>query len=124
MIQRIQTVYLLIIAGLMLAILFLPLTEITMSVFYGVIGVLSLGTVFCYNNRKLQIKLCYLILALLVLSFIAMYFIVWAPNQEAMQGTLPMLWIGIPAIAVILNLLAIRGISKDDKLVRSLDRLR
>ena len=129
MIQRIQTVYLLLISSLMASMLFLPIAKIDSFAWIlytecSLTALLSLVTVFLYKKRKLQIKLCYGILGLLILSYLIMFFNFWLPNHSSeadIAFKAPMVF---PFFAIVLDILAIHAIQKDDKLVRSLDRLR
>ena len=150
MIQRIQTIYLLLVAFIMIAMLFFPLGEIfpetgdASSKFdaFGVHGqdnsavwflfvfpvsctLLSILTIFFYNRRKLQIKLGYLTLFIFVLIYIVGIFFLWNLTQKQPLATISLTIVStFPLIAFILEILAIRGIKKDEKLIRSLSRLR
>ncbi len=138
MIQRIQTIYLILIAGIMLAMLFLPIGEpVTIAgtsfdlgnswvlkLIYGLTALISAITIFFYKKRSLQISLCIGIFILLVLSYVAFYFLIWQPNKEYLNGLSYSYAIILPLVALILDILAILGVKKDEKLVRSLDRLR
>jgi glucose-6-phosphate-specific signal transduction histidine kinase len=107
---------------------FSPLASSFMKGFYmgyfAITALLALFNIFLYKKRKLQIRLCYALLLLPVLLYV-IYFIFdrqFLPLSEFFQQT-PLTFV-FPFIAVILIYLAIRGIKKDEKLVRSLDRLR
>lgn len=92
-----------------------------------VITILPLITIFMFNNRKRQLGMC--IGALLgTVAYIAQTLnyissVLGKMNPQPVSGSY---WIGsvIPAASLILIILAILGIKKDDKLVRSMDRLR
>ena len=148
MIQRIQTIYLLLITGVLIAALFLPLgtaVELDGSAHlfkplglilgneyqstWGLFCILLLATIvdfatiFLFKNRMLQIRMCIFSSCLLVgfyLAFIAFYFI--------LKGDMHMFRINwalcLPFVAVILNYLAIRAIGADEAKVQSLNRLR
>ena len=154
MIQRIQTVYLLLVVVLLVATLFMPLLTLqigqeffsmdasgvsrlinqeatalgtTWGLFAltAIIALVAMVTIFLYKNRILQIRLC-VFNALLMIGFYAyVAFLVWR-----WQGEVPeMQWqlklgLAFPVIALILDYLAIRNIGADEALVRSLDRLR
>ena len=82
-----------------------------------------------FKNRTLQMKMCRLnALFLLGLIFSMFYLIDKAQAMfEGMQIEAEIHYgIGtyLPLLAVVLNILATRAIKKDDKLVRSADRLR
>ena len=140
MLQRIQTVYLLIIVALMVATLFLPLAMLQAGdQFYSfdatgvstiaaepelvyptwglfaltaVISILALITIF-FN-------------AILMLGFYALFgFFVWILKDQLAGAALSVkIALSFPIIALILDYLAIRNIGADEALVRSLDRLR
>jgi len=129
MIQRIQTIYLLLILGLMASMLFLPIADIdsfswTLFAECSFTALLSLVTIFLYKKRKLQIKICYGILGLLILSYLIIFFNFWLPNYTSEAVVAFKIPVVFPFFAIVLDILAIRAIKKDEKLVRSLDRLR
>jgi hypothetical protein len=132
MIQRIQTVYLLLVFGLMVTMPFLPVVTIkindTLSFDLKLWETLlaafaALTAVFLYKNRKIQLIVCYSILGLLLLSYEFIFLDLWVNTQG--EGLLlfkaPIVF---PFFAIILDILAIVSIQKDEKLVRSADRLR
>ncbi len=84
--------------------------------------IIALVEIFTYKNRLTQMKLAiansFLMTATLVLMT---YFVVGL--QEEYQGDFG-LGIFVFALAMLLNILARRFIQKDEKLVRSVDRLR
>lgn len=154
MIQRIQTVYLLIIVALMIATLFLPLTVLqageslcsfdasgistmltdqpellypTWGLFAltAIIALISLITIVLYRKRILQIRLC-IFNAILMLGFYGLYaFYVWTVSKDLGDVDITgKIALTFPFISLILNYLAIRNIGADEALVRSLDRLR
>ncbi|GHS91927.1 hypothetical protein FACS1894174_08800 [Bacteroidia bacterium] len=125
MIQRIQTIYLILIAGILLAMLFIAQSSgieslhlYILTVASGVTALLSAITIFYYKKRPLQIKLCYVLLFLLIaiLTFIGITF-----GADALKIKFLVI---IPLISLVLDVLAIQGIKKDNKLIKSLDRLR
>jgi len=79
---------------------------------------LSLITIFLYKDRKLQLKLCFGGIALSIL-IIVIYFI----EMGKLSGSISLSSILVFAI-LIGYILAARGIWKDEKLVKSLDKLR
>lgn len=151
MIQRIQSVYLIIVAGLMLAMLFLPLgyvvVDLNIQVFnvFGIFSmtepkvqvtpwalyllpicsaVLSLITIIFYKRRKLQVNMCYLIIFSLLLFYVFLFMYTYVPGERYATNIEFVVATAFPLVSIILEGLAIRGIKKDDKLVRSLDRIR
>ncbi|MBR0340460.1 MAG: DUF4293 domain-containing protein [Alistipes sp.] len=155
MIQRIQTVYLLLATALMSLTLFLPLAtiwqggnEIIIKAWFvdGTVGfnaplplylvillslttILPLITIFLYKKRMVQIRFCVSEIVLLLGSaaFIALYCYrmcdVLAELMQDINFTLGFAAL-MPIVAIIPVVLAIRGIAKDEALVRSLDRIR
>ncbi|MCQ2194527.1 MAG: DUF4293 domain-containing protein [Paludibacteraceae bacterium] len=151
MIQRIQTVYLLIATVLSVVMFFFPLevlfTPSSGSYEFGLLGVsqngellystwpllvltilstiLSAGAIFCYKDRMLQSRLCVLNI-LLWIGFCIMFFVYLFINNAKFEITetaykLPMIF---PILNIIFVFLANKAIHKDEELVRSMDRLR
>ena len=153
MIQRIQTLYLLIITILNSLLFILPLNVLALpssNIKISILGLYSVKdglstletqlfpllaltsiiiliafvTIFLYKKRKLQMRLSlYNSVLGLGLSFLAIYF----TTQEAeLNHTQISFSIGliIPIIGSILSFLAFKAIKKDDDLVRSIDRIR
>jgi len=82
--------------------------------------VLSLVTIFMYSRRKLQAQMCLLSILLLVL-----WYVVLAVLPQRTGGIMHLEWPAVlPAISIILTFMARKGILADEKLVRSLDRIR
>ena len=148
MIQRIQTLYLLVTAALVATTLFTPLAsffsdagsfELHAFSFRAVAGdahqntfylglllaaacLLPVVTIFCFRNRMLQIRLCGVELVLLLgdLVFIAIY--CWlALRASGGEWSLIAASLRVPAVLVAM---AMRSIFRDEILVRSLDRIR
>jgi hypothetical protein len=132
MIQRIQTIWLFLVAVLGI-LMYLPVTEKTeltptfpyvllLGIECGLIVALSIFSIFRYKKRRLQIQLGYWTLLLWVLVYVTIFLNVWWYGIEKIVAwKLPALF---PLIAIVFTLLAIQAIKKDEKLVRSLDRLR
>jgi hypothetical protein len=113
MIQRKQTLFLLMAAILALVCLFVRLTWL--DTLQALSAVLSLATIFLYKKRILQARLC---LAGLFVIFI------WYIGLAVWQGCLLTTIDCLPMINAILIFMARKGILDDEKLVRSLDRIR
>ena len=154
MIQRIQSVYLLITALLtgnlifstmgtisgeqgIFALKFMGLTDITnpenpnivvstwpLTVLIILTTVLSLLAIFLYKNRILQIRVCGINIGLLAgLTGLILYTAHTLANT--VEGTLThSISMFLPLLGLILTLLAIRSIGRDEALIRSVDRLR
>lgn len=150
MIQRKQSIFLLLAFVVSVVCLCLPLGRIEpvgmdvgfrlynlfldkgSSVDYSVCGlfgilllssVISLGTIFLFKNRKLQASLCLCNEFLLVAWYIVLGVVtrnVVSPDASfsvAFQACLP-------AVAIVLNVMARAGVIHDEKLVRAADRIR
>lgn len=90
----------------------------------GATIVLEIITVFRYKKRRLQKRLCtaQIVLLLLTAGVTALY--LKSFGEEGFGPVALSVTAAFPLVAAILTLLARRGIVKDDKLVRSLDRIR
>lgn len=91
----------------------------------AVSAVISLATVFLYKNRKLQMNLCSiasLFTGLWYVDYLLMVFsIIPIPEVEATNFQFASC---LPLVALILVLMARKGVSDDEKLVRAADRIR
>lgn len=96
---------------------------------WGIFGILMLSalvafaTIFLYKNRMLQIRMSIFNSLLLVgyyIAFIAFYF--------ALKSDANLFRIGwalcLPLVSIVLNVLAIRAIGRDEVMVKAADRLR
>ncbi|MDR0962884.1 MAG: DUF4293 domain-containing protein [Mediterranea sp.] len=152
MIQRIQTLYLLIATALLVAALCLPLGQfvgddsITVSVFkplgitlhngdfyatwglFGILllsGIILLATIFLFKNRMLQIRMTVFSMILLVGYYIVFGVFLYMLLREDAVGRYQIGWsLCLPAISIILSYLAFRAIYRDEVMVRAADRLR
>jgi len=154
MIQRIQTLYLIIADLLLVTLFFLPLAEMIdkQGILYqlNITGVTREGTagggelsitlpvislfcltiimimliIFQFKNRARQIKLSYFTLFLLLALSGALYYYIWQYNNTLGGEYSVNISAAFPLIATILVYLAIRGIIKDENLVKSIDRIR
>jgi hypothetical protein len=81
--------------------------------------------IFNYLNRKRQIMMCYLAIVLILAHY---YWLVSTSKHAIGSVQLEVGNFGIgailPSIAIILILMAIKGVRNDEKLIRSADRLR
>ena len=85
-----------------------------------------LMAIFLYRNRKLQALFC-LFNALLIVGWYVCYFVVGQTVGDKSWGSVDFRpsWPAVfPAIACILYLMARHAIIADEKLVRSMDRIR
>lgn len=102
--------------------IFLPIGIITVG-----IGLLSVFTIFQYKNRALQIKLTN-VGVLSAVALIMSIFFLYVPMIEKKINIIPdyskAYAIYLPLVVLVFMVLANRAIKRDDKLVRSADRLR
>ncbi len=152
MIQRIQTLFLLLALVCMAVFYFVPfgslelttetgITDVPMGL-YGVdfgeehystlpllillsfVVLILIFTIFLFKHRILQMRICVfnLILAL-GCSGLAFFFLYQASEKFATNYSTSILVV-LPVVAAIFIALAIRGIAKDEALIRSIDRIR
>lgn len=95
-----------------------------LTILFGIILFLSAYTITQFKNRRKQIRMATLTLFLLIIYIgVLTAYILTAKNRLDVEVRL-LLPVAFPAIALIFNYLGMRGVAKDEKLVRSLDRLR
>ncbi|MDR1883678.1 MAG: DUF4293 domain-containing protein [Prevotella sp.] len=151
MIQRIQSIFLLLAGALMGVTVFSPLLTLSDStglltdfyslgtgklfdvqypawgvVFIAVLGALAaLINIFLYKNRNLQIK-AGILTSLLILFFYVTVYVYFGSytGKYNLSFTGIRYGMALPFIALIFNVLAVLRIKKDEKLVKSLDRIR
>jgi hypothetical protein len=88
------------------------------------VAFLSLSTILQYKKRKLQIKYGCVMLILLLLSYVIVFFNHLYPFTGTIDFSSFRISVLLPLIAIVFDILAILAIRKDEKLVRSADRLR
>ncbi|MDR0953895.1 MAG: DUF4293 domain-containing protein [Rikenellaceae bacterium] len=152
MIQRIQTLYLLLVAVLMAILCFVPFASflhenevfrqtvwgiaadgargelIVKTIPMGILAVLSallpLVVIFLYKKRGLQMRLCVVEMILLVgmIVYLAMY--LFRSGSDISDKLVFSVTDLFPLLAIILTFMAFKRIMKDEMLVKSLDRIR
>lgn len=151
MIQRIQSVYLLLVAILLVLAMCMPVGQfigadgVTSYLFnplgvtladgefqstWGLFGILLLGalialcTIFLYRNRMLQVRMTIFGSLLLVGYYIA-FFVFMFVLKDDLNASFQLGWaLCLPLVSIILNYLAFRGIYRDELMVKAADRLR
>jgi hypothetical protein len=91
-----------------------------------VITIMPLAAIFMFGNRKRQ-RTMTLMSMVLTIGFISMTLMrVSNFNNGTSAPVNGSYWIGsvLPVVAIVFLILALRGIRKDEKLVKSVDRLR
>jgi hypothetical protein len=94
-------------------------STIWFTVLSVIAGAIGLATIFLFRNRKLQLKLIYLGLFVSIV-LLTLYFL---EKRDFSTGNLA-LWAIFYFAILVSYLLAARGVRSDEKLVRSMDRLR
>jgi len=97
----------------------LPLTIIIILV-----AVLSVITIFFFKNRKLQLLLSGILTALISVLILVSFYYSYSVISKYDTTFVPGVKMALPFLQLIFSILAYRGIKKDDKLVKSYDRLR
>ena len=130
MIQRIQTIYLLMISivAILGIFLFTPtefvgfglLTPVVLKIYLVLTGSLSTLTLILFKRRKTQLSLNRLHSFFQILASIGLVYEI--SNTNDLEALLP--WLAIPILILILLLLSSNAIKKDEDLIRSIDRLR
>ena len=130
MIQRIQTIYLLMISivAILGIFLFTPtefvgfglLTPVVLKIYFVLTGGLSTLTLILFKRRKTQLSLNRLHYFFQILAAIGLVYEI--SNTNDLEALLP--WLAIPILILILLLLSSNAIKKDEDLIRSIDRLR
>lgn len=154
MIQRIQSLYLLITTALMGLALILPVASFTVAsgdvytlsafslssaaesqstIWMGILmvaaAVLPLITLFLFKRRMLQVRLCAVEIVLLLgcIAFEIIYYCLAGANALENVGVehRQFGWAAImPIVALVLSAMAARATFKDEVMVRSFDRIR
>jgi cytochrome bd-type quinol oxidase subunit 2 len=146
MIQRIQSLYLLLAAAAGAAALSFDLWRATLSngvkqsvnassnyllfVLYIIIILLALVTIFLFKKRKLQFRLTIFNILFGFGALAYQYYVVQQTADKLSTGGITITSASylpasfLPIVIIILLFLAARGIYKDEKLIKSLDRLR
>lgn len=138
MLQRIQSVWLLLAAGFNAVTFRFPFfsgdwikdrfqaiidlnaqTTIWLTILTVITGILAFITIFLYNNRKLQLRLCYLGIFLTAM-LLTLYFL----EMNNFNGGTIAIWSLFYFAILFCYILAARGIQKDEKLIKSMDRFR
>lgn len=97
----------------------------SLSTLFHLIFTLGIVSIFLYKKRMLQIRLSIFgaILNLGTYALMAYYFFTFSKDMNLSMGSLKIGAI-FPVINIIMLILAIRSIGKDEAMVRSLDRIR
>ncbi len=154
MIQRIQSLYLLIAAIFVVVLFFVPLAGLSgkegnlylvylsgvvsegslngaanqkswpLLIYTCLVLVLLVWTIFRYGNRAIQLRLSYIAILLLIGLTALIYYYVWN-SQNSLGGIYSLkIYFSFPLVSAVFVYLAVKGIAKDEKLIKSIDRIR
>lgn len=152
MIQRIQSVYLLLVAVLLVVAMCMPVgyymaadgfTEMPLAplglnlpdggvqstwALFGLLllsAVVATATIFLFKNRMLQVRMTIFNSILIIGYYIVCAIFIFVLKGNLDDASFRMGWaLCLPLVAVILNYLAFRSIMADELMVRAADRLR
>lgn len=87
-------------------------------------SVIGLATIFLFKNRMLQIRMT-VFSSILLIGYYLTFIIFAFTLKNRFDAQYEVAWaICLPLVAIILNYLAIRAIGKDEVMVKAADRLR
>jgi hypothetical protein len=146
MIQRIQTIFLLLAGGSSFGLFGLPFASSAEAVagsaifsdgvfnimdnagligLFAASGVLALISIFVFRNRMLQMRLTiFSFIASLIGIVLGVVYFMQHSNDIGQMEVKDELGLYLPVLTLVFLLVAYRFINKDEKLVRSMDRLR
>ncbi|MEM8528544.1 MAG: DUF4293 domain-containing protein [Bacteroidota bacterium] len=149
MIQRIQSIFLFLASAACFGLFGLPFASteqpiaaselfadseyeitdhIALIILFAGAGLMALIAIFMFKNRPLQLNLSRVSFIAAIIGFVLGLILFFndgiMENAEKMPNPSDGFGVILPIVAGVFTLLAIRAISKDEKLVRSSDRLR
>ena len=151
MIQRIQSVYWLVITALLVVTMFSPIgfftetggtfdsvlkplgltmadggTESTWGLFAILLlnAVVACATIFLYKNRMLQVRMCVFSALLQIGYYVAVAVFVFMLKSDLEAAFRPGWALALPFVCIVLNYLAFRATYADEVMVRASERLR
>lgn len=149
MIQRIQSIYLLL-SGISLSVLLLPImafaglkenstAQKTLALNDGIINLednnismictfagvaMFFAAIFLFKKRALQTKIVALSMVMALIVLIIAVWLIMTYSKLAGNDLNPGIGLGSPVVSIIFGWMANRAIRKDEALVKSMDRLR
>ena len=150
MIQRIQTIYLLLVVALGVTLCFVPVVQLVtpeeaeelqiweLTAFGGaplqglwglalatvLIPVLAFVDIFLFKKRLVQARLNIFTVMLCLGWYGVLALYIWLAKMSMGVDWHILPWASIPLVCMVLTLMATRGILKDEALVRAADRIR
>ena len=123
MIQRKQTVFLLL-AAILGVVVIVNYPMWPLFVLMLVASSLSVFAIFKYKQRPLQARLSVLAAVLFLLWYPAVVLVNKFMMPSGLQFDMANVWGALPAVSAILCVMARKGIMDDERLVRAADRIR
>lgn len=146
MIQRIQSIFLLLASASGFGLLGLPIATTPEGIqnsalfsdgmyeagdssglvaLFALAGILALAGIFMFRNRQAQIKITWLAIVADVLGVVLAAILLWQDGQHFdFSAVDTSAGVYLPFSFLLFGILALRHIRKDEKIVRSMDRLR
>ena len=153
MIQRVQSVYLIISAIITLLIFYFPIADLTtatetysfwyrglygilldkevliehstpLAILYLLTLMLIISTIFLYKLRPVQMKLCFINIILTIICVGLTLVYLFIVYSDFKANVQFKLFALLPFVSVFFLYMAYRGIKKDEELVKSVDRIR
>ena len=123
-IQRIQSVYLLIAAILMAVFAFFTAKSFEIPILLGIITFLAIVDIFLYKNLQRQMTVCFVDIIIGLAMLVALGYQAY---HLAVEESVKLSWnwlLLLPILSVIFLMLAHKAMSRDKKKLQDSDRLR
>jgi len=143
MIQRIQSIYLLLASAMLWLEFILPFSRssdyklgyfsdevyniadhISLTAITSIAGALCLLIIFLYKNRKLQKNLIYITILIGLALYVTAFILIRQDTPDFMNVSSLFVGAFLPLGSIIFLILSLRGVNKDEQIVKSMDRLR
>lgn len=131
MIQRIQTLFLLIILLITPSIIYFFSDWVIQFFVYFIIyvisvGVITISSILFYFNRLIQIylNLINIFINILILGFLIYFYNIYSSSREFILVDKKLFGMLIPLFNLLFLLIANYNIKKDETLIKSIDRIR
>ena len=123
-IQRIQTVYLIIAVILMALFAYFTALSFEMPLLVGIITLLAFIDIFLYKNLQRQMTVCFVDIIISLALIGAMAYQAYVISGEKGADISWNWFLLLPVLAVVFLMLAHKAMSNDKKKLRDADRLR
>ena len=121
MIQRIQSIHLLLVVLLFSSTFFLiPAGVSALNIIAILVAVVAFVTILLFKKRKLQVYISFLNFGFIAAYLVVFFYYLSQFNADWKQ----LLLLILPLLGILFNVLAILAIKKDEALIKSLNRLR